>query len=122
MKTGCHILRLGCALAWRGACGDDAPVTTEMTYHPVPGCEAIDHSPCDVRAAACQTRLYTLAACLREDQTATLPPVTVVSEADFAAMLAADASMSTPDPHLDRWDWALSSVGLITRGGLSPST
>jgi hypothetical protein len=46
--------------------------------------------------------------------------VTVVSEADFGAMLAAEAAMSPPDPHLDRWDWALSAVGLIARGALSP--
>src|SRR5882724_7519959 len=103
-----------------GGCGDDHPGPASVTYQPVPGCEAIDHTPCDVRATACQTRLFALAACLRGDHTdGPPPPVAVVSEADFTAMVTAAVAASTPDPHLDRWDWAQSAVGLIAPGGLS---
>jgi len=110
------------AAAWLGGCGDDHAGGGAPTYHPVPGCEGIDHAPCDVRATSCETRLFALAACLRGEQPGDLPPVTVVSEADLGAMLTAEAAMQTPDPHLDRWDWALSSVHLIAPGGLSPQT
>jgi len=109
------------ALAALASCGDNHAASTGVTYPPVPGCEGIDPTPCDVRAPECETRLFALAACLRGDQTnATPPPVTVISETDFGAMLATEAAMSTPDPHRDRWDWALSTVGLIAPGGLSP--
>lgn len=109
------------ALAALAGCGDKQAEPSGVTYRPVPGCEGIDPSPCDVRAPDCEMRLFTLAACLRGDRAdSALPPVTVVSEADFGAMLAAEAAMSTPDPHLDRWDWAFSTVGLIAPGALSP--
>jgi len=109
------------AIALLAGCGDNQPASLEVTYRPVPGCEAIDHTPCDVRAMQCQTHLFALAACLRGDQAdaAAVPPIAVVPEADFGAMLAADAAMATPDPHLARWDWALSSLALIAPGGLS---
>lgn len=106
-------------------CGDDRPAAPGVqTARPVPGCEAIDHTPCDVRGPSCRTRLFSLAACLRGEQAdaAALPPTTVISEADFATMLAAEASAATPAPYLAQWDWALSALRLITPGGLSPQT
>jgi len=65
-------------------------------------------------------RLFAMAACLRGDQPGELPPVTVLSEADFAAMLAADPAVTTPPPHLAAWDWSLSALRLIQRGALAP--
>src|SRR3954470_12031985 len=96
-----------------GHAGDPAP-------YPVAGCESIDPTACDVRTTPCQTRLFAMAACLRGEQPGSLPPVTVVSEADFAAILAADPRMTTPPPHLATWDWALSSLKLIQSGALAP--
>jgi hypothetical protein len=51
-----------------------------------------------------------------------LPPITVVSEADFAAMLTTEAAMTAPQPHLATWDWALSSLKLVQPGGLGMDT
>jgi len=90
--------------------------------HPVPGCEAIDHTPCDARDLSCQTRLFALAGCLRGEDPGPLPPITVLSEADFAAMLTMEAAMRAPQPHLATWDWALSSLKLIEPGGLAVDT
>jgi len=75
-----------------------------------------------VRVASCQTRLFALAGCLRGEVPGDPPPITVVSEADYAAQLTAEAAMSTPSPHLATWDWALSSLRLIAPGGLSTQT
>ena len=76
-------------LAALAGCGGD---TMSM-----PGCEAIDHTPCNVLVSACQARLWALAACLRGDQAGELPPVSVVSETDFAVSLMADVAATTPD-------------------------
>ena len=108
------------ALALVG-CGDDGGAG-QGQLHPVPGCEAIDHTPCDVRDGSCQTRLFALAGCLRGEDPGALPPITVVSEADFAAMLTTEAAMRTPQPHLATWDWALSWLKLIQPGGLAVNT
>jgi hypothetical protein len=105
------------ALAVVGCGGGDGAAPARL--HPVPGCEAIDHTPCDARDLSCQTRLFALAGCLRGEDPGPLPPITVVSEADFAAMLTTEAAMRTPQPHLATWDWALSSFKLIEPGGLA---
>ena len=99
-------------------CGDGGAPAMPV-WRPVPGCEAIDHTPCDVRAPSCQTRLFALAACLRGEIPGDLPPVTVISEADYAAELTAEAAMDTPSPHLATWDWAWSSLKLASPGGLA---
>src|SRR4051812_43226673 len=79
-------------VAWAAlaGCGNDSSPSgaDDAKPVPVPGCEAIDHAPCDVRAMSCQVRLGALAACLRGDQATDLPAAQVISEADFAAMLA----------------------------------
>jgi hypothetical protein len=101
-----------------GGCGDDGGGAGQAQLHPVPGCEAIDHTPCDVRDPSCQMRLFALAGCLRGEAPGALPPITVVSEANFAAMLTTEAAMSPPQPHRATWDWALSSLKLIQPGAL----
>ena len=75
-----------------------------------------------MRDSSCQTRLFALAGCLRGEAPGSLPPITVVSEADFAAMQTAEAAMSAPQPHLATWDWALSSLKVIQPGGLAVET
>lgn len=104
------------------ACGGDQDGPTDTgsrVVHPLAGCEAVDATPCDVRETDCQTRLFSLAACIRGAEDASLPPVTVLSEAAFAAQLNDEASTRTPRPHLETWDWALSSLKLIRPGDLS---
>jgi hypothetical protein len=111
------------ALASLNGCGEDHPAAAvDTSPRPVPGCEGIDHTPCDVRDPSCQARLFALATCLRGDQMGPLPPITVVTEADLAAMLVAESAMDTPDPHVTQWDWALSALRLIQPGGLSTQT
>ena len=102
-------------------CGDGGPPGIAMS-RPVPGCEAIDHTPCDVRAATCQTRLFALAGCLRGEVPGAPPPTTVISEADYAAELTAEAATSIPSAHLATWDWAWSTLKLAAPGGLSTQT
>ena len=111
-------LALALALAAAGCGGDSSagPAT-----RPVPGCEKLDATPCDVRAASCQTRLFALATCLRSDVQGPLPPVTVVTEADYAALEAAASAASPPQPHVATWDWALSALRLIQPGALTPA-
>jgi hypothetical protein len=108
------------ALALVGCGGDHG--AGQGPLHPVPGCEALDHTPCDVREPSCQTRLFALAGCVRGEEPGAMPPIAVVSEADFAAMLTAEAAMRMPQPHLATWDWALSALKLIQPGGLSMDT
>jgi hypothetical protein len=106
------------ALALLVGCGGGGSGGGSAPLRPVPGCEAFDHTPCDVRDAACQTRLFALAGCLRGEDPGSLPPITVMSEADFAALLTSAAAMRTPPPHRSTWDWALSSLELIQPGDL----
>jgi len=105
-------LLVGCGGGDGGAGGGSQPL------RPVPGCEAIDHTPCDVRDPACQTRLLALAGCLRGEDPGSPPPIAVMSEADFAALLTSEAAMRTPPPHQATWDWALSSLKVIQPGDL----
>jgi hypothetical protein len=106
------------ALALLAGCGDGGSGGGSRPLRPVPGCERIDHRPCDVRDAACQTRLFALAGCLRGEDPGSLPPIAVMSEADFAALLTSQAAMRTPSPHRATWDWALSALELIQPGDL----
>lgn len=125
MRTGHLQQSLAVAALVLVGCGDDGGGRGDEgrgKLHPVPGCEAIDHAPCDVRAPSCQTRLFALAGCLRGEDPGALPPITVVSETDFTAMLTTEAAMSTPQPHRATWDWALSSLKLIQPGGLGMDT
>ena len=121
MRSGClqqSLIAAGFAAALAG-CGEGATVPATR---PVPGCAAFDHTPCDVRVASCTARLFALAACLRGDVPGDLPPVTVLTEVDFASLLTMEAAMQTVSPHLATWDWALSSLRLIEPGGLSAQT
>lgn len=96
--------------------------TEEEPYPPVPGCDEIDHAPCDVRDSDCQRRLFELAVCLRGGEEAQDPPGAVVlSEADYADRLSQDLEgAEAPDPnHFER---ALVLLGLVEPGAFSPET
>ena len=47
-----------------GASSESDPGSADE-LHPFPGCESIDPAPCDTRTPDCQTRLFSLAACMR---------------------------------------------------------
>jgi hypothetical protein len=113
---------LGALLALAGCGGDHgdeahAPLGAPRLY-PVPGCEAFDPAPCDVETAACQRRLFGLAACLRGSDAGELPPISVMSEANYQAYLEAARANQEPTPNLDRWEAAFVLLGLIAPGGL----
>src|SRR5688572_5847029 len=122
-------LLLGCSLLFAlGACGtDDDTVEAslgEPPRFPVPGCEHLDHAPCDTVATDCQNRVLLLAACLRGDDPGTLPVITVVNEQQYAERLtlfqrvSALATRSIIEPiHYER---ALELLGLIEPAALAP--
>ena len=85
-----------------------------VTLHPVPGCESIDPAPCDVFDTTCQTRLLALAACMRGSAQGALPPISFMTEAEYAQYLTAQLAAEEPDPDLDHfragprrcWGWS----------------
>jgi hypothetical protein len=64
------VLALLVALASAAGCGGDGGRPADPAPFPVPGCESIDPTACDVRTTPCQMRLFAMAACLRGDQRA----------------------------------------------------
>jgi hypothetical protein len=102
-------------------CGDDR-AGVNRGLRPVESCGHLEHAACDVRTPSCQRRLFDVATCLRGDQPGELPPISVVSEAAFAAMLADEAASRPLPEHLGTWDWAWASLALIAPGALTPST
>jgi hypothetical protein len=90
--------------------------------HPVPGCEALDHSPCDVRNADCQSQLFALAACLRSEDAGELPPIAVISEQDFAAYLRAWFAERPAPPNPNHYERALVLTGLVVPNAFSSET
>jgi hypothetical protein len=86
--------------------------------YPVPGCEAFDPSPCDVRASSCQTRLYELAACLRGDEPGPLPVVSRMTQEQYVEYLNARIAMQPPPPEPNHFERALVLLGLARSGAL----
>ena len=121
---------LACAVvgvfgAIAGGCGDDPSVSPPPgggKLHPVPGCEAIDPSPCDVFSTSCQTRLMELAACLRGSPPQALPPVSRMTEAEYAQHLTDLILAEDPPPNLNHYEAALVTLGLVVPGAFTPSS
>ncbi|HEX6767213.1 MAG TPA: hypothetical protein VF103_17065, partial [Polyangiaceae bacterium] len=103
-----------------GSSDDEKPGLGAPATHPVPGCEHIDHHPCDIRTPRCQERLMELAACLRGSEPLPVPPVTTMNEEEFLAYLNAD-SVDEASPELDHYERALTLLHLVERGALAPS-
>jgi hypothetical protein len=103
-------------------CGDDASAPTGVTLQPVPGCEAIDPSPCDVFVTGCQTRLMALAACMRGSSPQPLPPVSRMTEGEYAQLLTAEILAEEPPPNLNHYEAALVMLGLAVPGAFAPSS
>lgn len=105
-----------CAGAF-SACGDDE--LGDPSRFAIAGCESVDAAPCDVRTGDCQEKLFRVAACLRGEEPGMLPPIKVISEAEYAAQLrerAADHRRPSPD-HEENALWLL---GLLQTGALQP--
>jgi hypothetical protein len=106
-------------------CGGDPEVSDDSLgdspQFRVAGCEAVDHSACDVRGEACQTRLLALAACLRGDEPGALPPITLMTEQEYADYLN-DLIALDPPPDPNHYEAALTMLGLVEPGAFSPGT
>src|SRR5688572_22271760 len=81
----------GALLLALAACGSDDDIREatlgEAPRFPVPGCEHLDHTPCDTLVTECQNRLLELAACVRGDDPGTLPAITVIDQEQYANRL-----------------------------------
>src|SRR5690606_15524295 len=98
----------------------DAPLGP-VRYHPVPGCEALDHTPCDIREATCQQRMLEIAACVRGSEAGRLPPVALMSKTAYAAYLEEQLAAEEPRPDPDHLERGLALLQLAAPGALSPS-
>ena len=98
----------------------DAPLGP-VRYHPVPGCGALDHTPCDIREATCQQRMLEIAACVRGSEAGRLPPVALMSKAAYAAYLEEQLAAEGPRPDPDHLERGLALLQLAAPGALSPS-
>jgi len=108
------------------ACGGEVDPTAQglgaPPVHPVPGCEAHDHRPCDVRTLSCQERLMGVAACLRGASEFELPPVTVMTEVEFAEYLNGVVRMLDPPPDPNPFEAALVLLRLAVPGDFDPQS
>jgi hypothetical protein len=105
-------------------CGDDSDSNHGLgapSQFPVPGCEAIDHAPCDVWSPFCQERLHALAACLRGSEAGSLPSVTSMTDAQYVSYLNERFAANPPEDSSD-YERALVLLGLIEPGALSFET
>ncbi|HET9933878.1 MAG TPA: hypothetical protein VFQ35_24405 [Polyangiaceae bacterium] len=105
-------LAIGCSSEDDGALG--AP-----PLHPVPGCEGIEPTSCDVRLPECQSRLLRLTACLRGEDVMVPPPIRVVSEADFTSELTAQFAEQMQDPNSGHVEAGLNMLGMVELGALT---
>jgi hypothetical protein len=100
MKPSLRIVTLLAALL--GCSGEEDPTESlagELPFYPVPGCESVEHAPCDVRAEACQTQLLAMAACLRGSESVELPPIEMIDKAEYARRLREGlGTAARPDP------------------------
>jgi hypothetical protein len=105
-------------------CGDDAHPAHAgaVQIHPVPGCESIDPTPCDVFDTACETRLMDLAACLRGSAAQPLPPVSRMTEAEYAQWLTDQIAAEKPPPNVNNVEAAFVMLGLVVQGAFQPSS
>jgi len=109
------------ALVLATGCSSDDETSTlgPLRTYPVPGCEHVNHRPCDIREAPCQERLMELAACLRGSEPMAVPPITSMTKAEFADFLNQGLA-ENPPPDPNHFETALTLLGVLEPGGLSP--
>ena len=104
-----------------GCSSDDGePGLGEPGTYPVPGCERVNHRPCDVHDASCRARLMELAACLRGSDSMPVPPFTIVTVDEYVAQANAEI-LAHPPPDPNHYERALGMLGLVSPGELSPT-
>ena len=103
-------------------CGDDpAPSRGVVHLQPVPGCESIDPSPCDVFTIDCETKLMSLAACMRGSAPQPLPTISRMTEAEYAQWLTAQIAADPPPSNISHYEAALVMLKLVVAGAFQPS-
>ena len=98
------------------ACGESADLDLAPGTPgpwPIEGC-AFDYRPCDVRDDACQREKLELTACVRGNEAGPLPPVSVMTAAEFDAFVASES----PRPDPDYWEDVLVMLELAEPGAL----
>ncbi len=93
-----------------------------LPHYAVPGCETLSSAACDVRSPDCQARLFEMAACLRGQAAGEIPPVTVMTEAEYAIVETARLAQEPARPSPDHYEIALGLFGLVQPGAFSPQT
>ncbi len=110
-----QLFLLLCALAISG-CGssDDEATPTGVgipRVEPLPECPEADYSTCDITEAACQTRLFELAACMRESEVPSDIRIELKTEAQYAEIVTLDL-LDDPPPLIDHFARALAMLDL----------
>lgn len=103
-------------------CGSEDE-TSGLGPHPVfrvPGCEHIEHRPCDIRVGPCQERLMELAACLRGSEPMPVPPVTMMTTSEFVELLN-QGYAEDPPPDPNHYERALTLLDLVEPGAFEPT-
>lgn len=95
--------------------GDDedqsvTPHREREAARPLPECPDHDYSACDVAQPECQQRLMALAACVKGAAPIEGLQIDLLSEDDYAALVA--AGYDEPEPPVDHFEQALSGLSL----------
>ena len=72
-----------CLAALAAACSSEPLTSAKPQPRPVPGCEALDVTPCDTLTHECQVSRLELAACLRQTRAGKPPSVTIMTEQNY---------------------------------------
>jgi hypothetical protein len=99
--------------------GSEDPSAGALHRFPVPGCEAFDHAPCDVREEACQAQLFDLALCLRGGGSGAPPAVSLMTEPEYAEYLN---GLVEPPPQPNHYERALVMLRLVAAAAFEPAT
>jgi hypothetical protein len=106
------------------ACGSDSQHTASSPLDnygvPIAGCEQYGYDACDITTASCQANLFGLVQCVRKTPEGTLPPVTIITPAQYQDSLTQGSSQLNPDD-LKRYEAALVLLGLASPGDLTVS-
>jgi hypothetical protein len=71
--------------------------------------------PCDVAAAPCRSAIFQRVALLRSQPEAELPPIRIITRADYVSELEAGLDTSPESPRTTRFSNALGLLGLLER-------